>query len=101
MPTAMQSYQDLHCPLTELLDITECMNGEQRLGWYHAHAQDDLNVCILHMFEDTFSLDMAHIFVYFRDTGQLILFVIVKCYFNLQHSLGKIGTQEMNIFLRK
>ena len=25
------------------------------------HAQDDLNLCILHMFEGTFSLDAAHI----------------------------------------
>ena len=27
-----QSDQGLHCPLTESVDTTECMNGEQRLG---------------------------------------------------------------------
>ena len=25
----IRSDQDLHCPLTELFDTTECMNGEQ------------------------------------------------------------------------
>ena len=35
------------------------MNGEQRPGWYFARAQDDLNVRILRMLEDTFSLDAA------------------------------------------
>ena len=38
-------------------DTTECMNGEQRPGCYFAHAQDDLNLHILRMFEGTFSLD--------------------------------------------
>ena len=51
-----QSDQDLHCPLSESLDTTECMNGEQKLilcacaGWSEfahfaynwRHAQDDL-----------------------------------------------------------
>ena len=37
------------------------MNSEQMPGWYFAHAQDDLNLPILHMFEDTFSLDIAHL----------------------------------------
>ena len=36
--------QGLPCPLTESLDITECMNGEQRPGRYFADAQDDLNL---------------------------------------------------------
>ena len=27
-----QSVRDLHCPLTELLDTTECMKAEQRPG---------------------------------------------------------------------
>ena len=35
----------------------ERMNGEQRLGSYFMHAQDDLNLRILRMFEGTFSLD--------------------------------------------
>ena len=38
-----QSDQGLHCPLTESLDTTECMNGDQRPEWYLAHVQDDLN----------------------------------------------------------
>ena len=42
----VQSDQGLPCPLTESLDTTECMNGEQRPGRYFADAQDDLNVCI-------------------------------------------------------
>ena len=40
-------HQGLHCVLTESLDTTECMNGEQRCRWYFAHAQDDLNLHIL------------------------------------------------------
>ena len=55
-----QSDQGLHCLLTELLDTTECMHGEQRPGCYFAHAHDDLNLRILRMFEGTFSLDAAH-----------------------------------------
>ena len=37
-----QADQGLHCPLTELLDTTECLNWEQRPEWYFKHAQDDL-----------------------------------------------------------
>ena len=33
----------------------------QRPGRYFAHAQNDLNLSNLHMFEDTFSLDMVYI----------------------------------------
>ena len=33
-------------------------------GWYFAFVQDDLNLCILHMFEDTFLLDTAQAFVH-------------------------------------
>ena len=76
--TCLRAYADseganqrLHCPLTELLGTTECMNGEQRPGWYFAHAQDDLNRRILCLFKGTFSFDAAHIvfifvFVYTR-----------------------------------
>ena len=42
------------------LNTIECMNGEQRPG-YFAHAQGDLNLYILRMFKVTFSLDAAHI----------------------------------------
>ena len=45
------------CLLSESLDTTECMSGEQR----PAHVQDDLNLCILRMFEGTFSLDADHV----------------------------------------
>ena len=41
-----QSVQGLYCPITETLDITECVNGEQMLGGFFAHAQDDLNLRI-------------------------------------------------------
>ena len=49
--------QGLHCPLTELLDNTKCMNGEQRPYF----DQDDLGVHILLMFEGIFAFDVAHI----------------------------------------
>ena len=35
-----QSDQGFHYPLTELLDTTECMNGEQKPGRDLAHAHD-------------------------------------------------------------
>ena len=54
-----QSDQDLYCPLIKSLDIAEFMNGEQRPGWYFAHAHD-LNLHILHKFEGTFSLDAVY-----------------------------------------
>ena len=47
----------LHCPLTESLNSTECMNRVQRPGWYFTQLQDVLCLRILHMFEGTFSLD--------------------------------------------
>ena len=46
--------QGILCPLTESLDTTECMNEEQRPGWYFEHAQDDMNLHILCMFECIF-----------------------------------------------
>ena len=45
----IQSDQGLHCLLTESLDTTEYMNGEQRPGWYFAHGQDNLTLRILHV----------------------------------------------------
>ena len=50
------SDQAIYCPLTETLVTTECMNKEQRSGRYLVHAQIDLNLCILLMFEGLFSL---------------------------------------------
>ena len=32
-----------------------------KTGWYLTHAQDDLNLCILHIFEGTFPPDMSHL----------------------------------------
>ena len=58
-----QSDQVLHCPLTELFKTTECINGEQRPGFWKTAIllcpiwQDGLNQCLLYMFEDTFSFD--------------------------------------------
>ena len=52
-PGHLQSDQGLQFQLTESLDTTECMNGEQRPGCYFVHAQDDLYVRILHMFKGT------------------------------------------------
>ena len=49
------SYQGLHYPQTESLDTTECMSGEQRPGYYFAHAQDDLNLHVLRKYEGNFS----------------------------------------------
>ena len=39
-----QSDQGFHCPPTESLATTKCMNGDQRLCWYFAHAEHDLNL---------------------------------------------------------
>ena len=47
-----QSDQGLHCPLTESLNTTECMNGAQRTG--RNFAQDDVNLLFLHVLEGNF-----------------------------------------------
>ena len=44
-----RSDQGLHCPLIESLGTTEGINGEQRPGWYFAHAQNDLNARFAHV----------------------------------------------------
>ena len=87
----------LHCPLTELLDTTECRKGERILG-YFAHGQDDLNLRILPMFEGTFSLDAAQVMSClsffsnrFRDTIELstilLLWVETEKYCEFNDSL--------------
>ena len=53
---SVQSDQGLLYLLTNSPNTTECMNGEQRPGWYFVNVQDDLNLCILHMLEGTFLL---------------------------------------------
>ena len=47
-----QSDHGLHCPPTESMDTTKCMNGDHKSGRYFAHMQDALR--ILRMFEGTF-----------------------------------------------
>ena len=59
----MQADQGLHCLLTDSYDTTECVNEEQRPGYNFAHAQNDLNLRILHMFKGTVSLDVFQITV--------------------------------------
>ena len=56
-----QSDQDLCCPLTDSLDTTECIPGEEMPWWDFAHVQDDVYPHILRMLEGTFSLNTAHI----------------------------------------
>ena len=46
---SMQSDQGLHYLLTESLDTTECMNGEQIPSWYFQHEQDDLTGHFAHV----------------------------------------------------
>ena len=59
--TFMQSDQCLHCPLTESLDSTECVNGEQRPRWYFAQTQDDLNLLILHIWRHFFTCHCSYV----------------------------------------
>ena len=54
-----QSDLGLRCPLLESLYNIECMHGEQRQGWDLVHAHDDVNLHILRMLQDTFSLGTA------------------------------------------
>ena len=56
-----QSDQGLHCLQTKSLDTIECFSGEQMPTWNLVHAQNDLNLHILHMFKGTFSLDAAQL----------------------------------------
>ena len=41
--------------------MLQSMCGDQKLGRYYTHMQDDLNLHILCMFEGTLSLAIAHI----------------------------------------
>ena len=58
MSRSAQPDLDLHCPLTKSLDITECINGEQRSRRIFAQAQDDMN---LRMVEGILSLDAVQV----------------------------------------
>ena len=76
--TYAQSNQSFHYLQTESLDTTECMNGEQRPGWYFAHAEDDLNL-ILCVLKGTFSLKRP-MYVWHWHTFQTSLTVISSQY---------------------
>ena len=69
-----QSDLGLYCPPTRSFDTTECMNGEKRSGWYFVHAQYDLNLRNLRIFEGTFSFDAAliNVLVYSKDLYQIL-----------------------------
>ena len=56
-----QSDLDVRCSLPESLDTIECINRGQMPGWDFPHTWD-LNLYILRMLEDTFSLGTAHIY---------------------------------------
>ena len=55
----MQSDQGFHCPPKESVDTTEGMESKGPDDTLRMR-QDDLNQCILHMFENTFPLEAAH-----------------------------------------
>ena len=63
-----QSDQDFHPPFTEALDVMyeRMYEWGTKVRWYNAHAQDDLNLCVMRMFKGTFSLDVAQIVVLLR-----------------------------------
>ena len=75
-----QCDQGLHSPLAETFDGTEYMNGEQRPEWYFTHAQDDLNLRILRMFEGNVSFDaaliMSFISGYLSIPIQVVTFIV-------------------------
>ena len=49
----MQSDQGLHCPLSEPLDTTKCINGEETPRGYFALVQDEVRPHILRILEGT------------------------------------------------
>ena len=63
---SMQSDQVLHCQLTESLDTTECMNGEQRPRRYFAPLQDGLNLhilCMFHLTQSSLLSELLYIYI--------------------------------------
>ena len=56
---SVQSDQGLHCPLTESLDTTKMYEWRAKARCYLVHPQNDLNLCILRMFEGIFPLDVV------------------------------------------
>ena len=66
-----QSDQGLPCSVTESLYTREYINGEQRPGWYFAHAPDDLYLRIFRKFEGMFFF-FCFVFFFARDVDHTI-----------------------------
>ena len=66
-----QADQGLRCPLTDSLDTTECINREQRPDETLRMRGMNLNLCILRMLEDSFSLGEVHLSIYFMTSVSL------------------------------
>ena len=49
------------------------MNGDQELGWYFAHAQNDVNLRILGMFKPFFAWRSLKVMVYSVTLGLMVL----------------------------
>ena len=77
--------------LYESMATTECMNGEQ-MPWYFVHAQDDLNLHILHMLKVTFLPNLAHIPITDMAFRQLTLVLLnkLRCLANFWFSANQI-----------
>ena len=80
-----------------IIGYTECMNEEQRPGWYFVHSQVDLNLCILRVFDGNFSLHAAQCKIVFcfcwRNLGRKNLKCVSKC---IQWNLCKKVTFEID-----
>ena len=82
-----QSDQGLCCSLTESINTTEYLNGEQRPGWYFAHGH------ILCMLEGTFLLAAAYLSSTNFPLGVLKVTAKPTCH---KHDLIDTGTQNRN-----
>ena len=87
--TSAQSDQGLQCPLTESLDTTECMNGEQRSGWYFCACTDvrmyrwSESAHFMHL-KGSFSLDEAqtvYLFTPVRPEQIVTVQIHIRCHF--------------------
>ena len=97
-----QSAQVLHCPLTESLDTTECMNGEQMPGSYFSHAQDDVNLqnprgpCVTTSHNNIFAVDRCKTGISVAvSLSFFVLFSLKFCFcmpfYVIQHLYGALG----------
>ena len=79
-----QSDQGIHCPLTEALATSECMNRERRPGWYFAHAQDNPNLRNLSILKDISCMTrpiQRGIFMSFHKKRELMTLSLTKVSF--------------------